>query len=135
MASPFRRPGRRLALILENMTDETLRLRQEDFNRRAGQAVLGVYQLAASGGGPSGNAVTSPYQELLDAAERRFRSAAEAGNLQGMADGWNELTDICAHIAHANARLGAVLLATVVNQTSLSPDEAIAKSIQLIETS
>ncbi|WP_372344765.1 hypothetical protein [Streptomyces sp. KL116D] len=117
------------------MTSETLRLRQEDFNRRAGKAALDVYLLAAAGGGDPGKAVTDPYRELLDAAERRFRAAADSGDLQGMADGWNELTDIFAHAAHANARLGAALLATVANKTGLAPEEAITKTIELIENS
>lgn len=114
--------------------DETLKLRQEDFNRRAGQALLSLYRVAAAGGGPSGEAVTEPYRELLDAAERRFTLAAGAGNIQGMVDGWNELTDVAAHIAHANARLGTALLATVVQATGMSDEEVIVAAIKLVES-
>ncbi|MBE4761767.1 hypothetical protein [Streptomyces caniscabiei] len=111
------------------MTDENLRQRQEDFNRRAGEAIVSAYNVAARGGTDFGQAVTNPYRELMDAAEHQFRTAAEAGDLQGMADGWNDLTDILAHVAHANARLGVALLDTMVNSTGLSAEEAMAKTI------
>jgi hypothetical protein len=117
------------------MTDETLRLRREDFNRRVGQAILNVYRLAASGGGGTDEAVATPYRELVDAADRRFRAAAEGGDLQGMADGWNELVDIGGHMAHANARVGAALLATIMNTSGLSADEVMDQTIKLVESS
>ncbi|MDX2658342.1 hypothetical protein PV402_39850 [Streptomyces scabiei] len=111
------------------MTEQNLRQRQEDFNLRAGQAILNAYKVAAEGGTDFGAAVTDPYRELMDAAEDRFRKAAEAEDLQGMADGWNDLTDVLAHVAHANARLGIALLDTMVSTTGLSAEEAMAKTI------
>lgn len=94
-----------------------------------------MFAIAVSGGGDSGEAVAEPYAELLDAAERRFREAADAGDIDGMVAGWNELTDILGHVAHGNARLGTALLGTVVKTTGLSPEDAITKTIALIESS
>ena len=54
--------------------------------------------------------------------------------MQKMVAGWNELTEIAAHIGNSNALLGAALLGTVVRHTGLSPEEAMAKTVDLVES-
>ncbi|MEV8435074.1 hypothetical protein [Streptomyces chartreusis] len=101
--------------------------KSRDYDRRAGQALVNFYNLAKAGGGHSGEAVSPPYRDLLDAAEATFRAGIDAGDLTKVVAGWNELTDIAANIAHANARVGTVLLATVVNHLEQTPEEVIAQ--------
>ncbi|MEU1091462.1 hypothetical protein ACFYPN_31980 [Streptomyces sp. NPDC005576] len=101
--------------------------KSRDYDWRAGQALVAFYNLAAAGGGHSGEAVEPAYRDVLDAAESTFRAGVEAGDFEGVKAGWNELVDAVAHIAHANARVGTVLLATAVNHLGETPEEVIAK--------
>ncbi|MEV5658267.1 hypothetical protein [Streptomyces sp. NPDC052291] len=107
--------------------------KSRDYDRRAGQALVAFYNLAKAGGGHSGGAVEPAYRDLLDAAESTFRAGIEAGDLEGAKAGWNELVEVSAHIAHANARIGTVLLATAVNQLQETPEEVIAKVMVEVE--
>ncbi|MFF3166753.1 hypothetical protein [Streptomyces sp. NPDC003273] len=102
--------------------------KSRDYDRRAGQALVNFYNLAKAGGGHSGEAVTPPYRDLLDAAEATFRAGVDSGDLEKVVAGWNELTDITANIAHANARIGTVLLATAVNHLEETPEDLIAQA-------
>ncbi|MFH9967825.1 hypothetical protein ACH4PR_41810 [Streptomyces mirabilis] len=107
--------------------------KSRDYDRRAGQALVAFYNLAKAGGGHSGEAVEPAYRDLLNAAESTFRAGVEAGDLEGAKAGWNELVDVVAHIAHSNARVGTVLLATAVNHLEESPEEVISKVMVEVE--
>ncbi|MER6231562.1 hypothetical protein ABT169_20780 [Streptomyces sp. NPDC001616] len=107
--------------------------KSRDYDRRAGQALVAFYNLAAAGGGHSGGAVEPAYRDVLDAAESTFRAGVEAGDFEGAKAGWNELVDAVAHIAHANARVGTVLLATAVNHLGETAEEVIAKVMVEVE--
>ncbi|GGX49015.1 hypothetical protein [Streptomyces chartreusis] len=106
--------------------------KSQEYDERAAWAVLGLYNLAKDGGGHSGSAVTSAYKEALDAAESTFRSGMEGGDEGQAVKGWNQLTDITAHIAHAHARVATVLLATVVNQMGVSAEEVMRMTLEEI---
>lgn len=107
--------------------------KSRDYDRRAGQALVAFYNLAKAGGGHAGEAVAPAYRDLLDAAESTFRAGIEAGDLEQAKAGWNELVDVAANIAHANARVGTVLLATAVNHLEEPPEELIAKVMVEVE--
>ncbi|WP_328492498.1 hypothetical protein OHS59_06890 [Streptomyces sp. NBC_00414] len=107
--------------------------KSRDYDRRAGQALVAFYKLVEAGGGHAGEAVAPAYRDLLDAAESTFRAGVEAGDLEKVKASWNDLVDVAAHIAHANARVGMVLLATAVNHLEEAPEEVIAKVMVEVE--
>ncbi|MFJ4988797.1 hypothetical protein ACIP9H_33975 [Streptomyces sp. NPDC088732] len=96
-----------------------------DYDRRAGAVLVNLYNHSKAGGAHAGETVTAPYQDLLDAAEATFRSGMESGDVEKAVQGWNELTEVTAHIAHANARIGTLLLATAVNYLEETPENLI----------
>lgn len=57
-----------------------------------------------------------------------------AVDVEKMVAGWNELTDIAAHIGHSNAMLGGALPGNVVRHTDPSPEEAMVKTVGLVES-
>lgn len=89
--------------------------KSRDYDRRAGQALVAFYNMLKDGDGHSGEAVAPVHLDLLNAAEATFRTGIETDDLEKIKAGWDELVDVTAHIAHANARVGTVLLATAVN--------------------
>ncbi|MFJ8132522.1 hypothetical protein [Streptomyces hydrogenans] len=112
------------------MADTT---KSQEYDERAAWAVLGIYNLAKEGGGHTGIAVTSAYKEALDAAERSFRNGIEQGDDKQTVEGWNQLTEITAHVAHAHARVATVLLATVVNQLGMSAEEVMRAVLEEVK--
>jgi hypothetical protein len=56
----------------------------------------------------------------------------EDGNEEQAVEGWNQLAEITAHIAHAHVRLSTMLLATVANQLGVSAEEAIRMTLEEI---
>lgn len=111
------------------MTDAHLDLSRE-YDERAGQALLGLYNLAASGGGYSGIPLSEVYRDALGPVEAEFQAGIESGDQDRVIAAWNKLTEIAAHIAHAHTRLGTVLLATVVNNMNFTPEEAVRGAIE-----
>lgn len=106
--------------------------KSREYDERAAWAVLGLYNLAKEGGGHSGSAVTTAYQEALDRAESIFRNGMENDDYEKAVEGWNQLTEISAHLAHAHVRVATVLLATVVNQMGVSAEEVMRLTLQEI---
>lgn len=106
--------------------------KSQEYEERAVWAVLGLYNLAKEGGGHSGDVVTSAYKEVLDAAESTFRRGMESGDDKQAVEGWNQLTEITAHLAHAHVRVATVLLATVVNQMGVSAEEVMRMTLEEI---
>lgn len=106
--------------------------KSDEYDERAAWAVLGLYNLAKEGGGHSGDAVTSAYKEALDAAESTFRRGMEGGDDEQAVEGWNQLTEIAAYLAHAHVRVSTVLLATVVNQMGVSAEEVMRMTLEEI---
>ncbi|MFF3559524.1 hypothetical protein ACFYXS_05730 [Streptomyces sp. NPDC002574] len=105
----------------------------DDYDRRAGDALISMYKLAKSGGGYSGDAVTAPYADLLDAAEATFREGMNTSDPEKIVEGWNQLTMVAGQIAHANARVGTVLLATAVNHLQESPENVVAQVLTEVD--
>lgn len=106
--------------------------KSQDYDERAARAVLGNYNLAKAGGGHAGGPVRAAYQDELDAAEATFRRGVEVEDVEQIVEGWNELTEIAGHLAHAHVRVATVLLATVANQLGVSAEEAIRLTLEEI---
>lgn len=53
-----------------------------------------------------------------------------SGGEERIVEGWNQLTGIAAHAAHAHVRVATVLLGTAVNHLGLSAEEVIQLTLE-----